>query len=318
MATATTTKKTTRKTPAKKAVAKKPTKFVPPETTEGTWQDTIVKSAVLKERAAKGDAKAGELLWSGAQQGITDWLPESDEDASAEGLYNTLLTLMGKARKGDASKITKVALAVKDAGLTMSSYTSLSRAYAAAREMLDAAPEQEREDNAAEDLSASISESAPKSTSSVDGAAKILLGAGIDAATEAIVAAVIDAAGSYDKAEPVLRSLARSLGQEIVGKKPKPEPKVKAPAKPKGEAVAKAKAKPASEKAKPVAKKAAPKPAQVEDDEPVDEDDIEVTDEGVEDAEDALLDEIEDEEDGEPEVVEAPVKKKAAPVVRRR
>lgn len=322
MATATkkaVVKKAATKKAAVKKVPAKPARFVPPEVEEGTWQESIVKSALLKSRAEAGDKKAGELLWAGAQQGIVDWLPDSGEDVSAEGLYQTLLTLMGKARKGDASKIAKVAVAVKDAGLTMANYTSLSRAYSAARELIDAAPEHEREDNAAEEIATAINESAPKSTSSLEGAVKIVLGHGIDEATRALVDAVIDAAGSYDKAEPVLRSLSRALTQEIVGKKPKAEAKPKAAPKPKGEAVAKATAKPASEKAKPAAAKAKPKPKPVEDAEPIDDEDESdvdaVPDEFEGDDTDDLLDEVEAEE---AEVEEAPVKAKAKPVVRRR
>lgn len=321
---AATKKSAKKKAPAKKkAVVKKaPVKFVPPETEDGTWQDTIVKSAILKERAAKGDQKAGELLWAGAQEGINDWLPNSSTDASAEGLYSTLVGLMGRSRKGDASKIAKVAVAVADKGLVMSSFTSLSRAYAEARNLIDTSVANEQEDTAAEELAEAILAAAPKSTSSLDGAAKIVLGAGVDEASRVLVDAVIDAAGSYEKAEPVLRSLLRALSQEVAGKKPKPEPKAKAPAKPKGDAVKKAapaKAKPASEKAKPKPKA---KPEPVEDDEPVDDD---FTDEdaaieaGLADDTDAfdLLDEEGDEET-EVATPDVPVKTKAKPVVRRR
>lgn len=335
--TGSTSKKSSKakKSTVKKPVVKKaPVKFVPPEVEEGTWQDTIVKSAILKERAHKGDVKAGELLWSGAQQGINDWLPNSDDDASAEGLYQELLSLMGKSRKGDASKIAKVAVAVKDKGLTLSSFTSLSRAYGAARDLIDSAPLHDAEDNAAEELAEAIGAAAPKSTSSVDGAAKILLAAGVDEASRAIVAAVIDAAGSYDKAEPVLRSLARSLSQEIAGTKPKPEPKAKATPTPKGDTVKKATAKPASEKAK-AKPKAKPKPApveEIEDDEPNDiddsteveyesDEDFASEDEAIANGLDSDLDDLLDDEvneDTEVETPEVPVKTKAKPVVRRR
>lgn len=323
------TKKSTKKTAVKKPAVKKPAvKFVPPEVEEGTWQDSIVKSAILKERAHKGDVKAGELLWSGAQEGINDWLPNSDDDASAENLYQELLTLMGKARKGDASKIAKVAVAVKDKGLVLSSYTNLSKAYAAARAMIDSAPLHDAEDSAAEELAATISSAAPKSTSSLEGAAKIVLGAGVDEASRVLVEAVIDAAGSYEKAEPVLRSLARALSQEIAGTKPKPEPKAKAEPKPKGETVKKATAKPASQKAKPASQKAKPKPAPVvedavEDDEPFDDEveDLISEDEAIEAGLDSDLDDLLDDEvneDTEVSTPEVPVKTKAKPVVRRR
>lgn len=310
-----TSSKSTKKTTAKKAPAK-PVKFVPPTVEEGTWQDTVVKSGILKERAAKGDQRAGELLWSGAQEGINDWLPGSDTDASAEGLYQTLLALLGKSRKGDASKVKTVAVAVKEKGLILASFPNLSRAYAEAKRLTNDAPEQDREDTAAEELTSAIAESAPKSTSSLEGAAQKLLGAGVDEASRLLVAAVIDAAGSYEKAEPVLRSLLRSLSQEVAGTKPKPEPKVKAPAKPKGETVKKAKAKPASEKAKSAATKAKPKPV-VEDDEPFEDEDA-VVEAGLEadDIDDLLADEAD--ADTEVETPEVPVKAKATPVVRRR
>lgn len=307
---------------SKKPVAKKaPVKFVPPTVEEGTWQDTIVKSGVLKSKAEAGDKKAGQLLWAGAQEGINDWLPNSGEDASGEGLYQTLLTLLGKSRKGDASKIKTVAVAVKESGLILSSYSSLSQAYGEAKRLTDAVPAQAKEDDAAEALTEAINESAPKSTSSIEGAAKILLGQGVDEASRVLVSSIIDAAGDYDKAEPVLRSFLRSLSQEVTGRKPKPEPKVKAPAKPKGETVKKATAKPAASKAKPAATKAKPKPAPVEADLTEDEDDYLSEDAVVQDGLDSDLSDLLDDEvdaDTEVETPEVPVKTKAKPVVRRR
>lgn len=323
-------KKSGKKATTKKPVVKKVVKFVPPEVEAGTWQESIVQSGVLKARAEGADKKAGELLWAGAQEGINAWLPESEQDASAEGLYNEVIGLMGRARKGDASKIAKVAVAVKDKGLSLSSFTTLSRAYSAARELLDAAPQHASEDTAAEALAEAIAETAPKTATGLEGAAKILLSKGVDEASRVVVAAVIEAAGSYEKAEPVLRSLMRSLSQEVVGTKPKTVTAVKATkTTDKGDAVKPATVvKPASEKAD--TKKAKAKPKQVtdeslnlnEDDEPSDEDIL--SNEQIEGAingelEDLLSDEVD--EDTEVTVPDVPVKSKkdkAKPVLQRR
>lgn len=319
-------------TKAKTAAAKKKAEaHVVPDTAEGTWQHTIVKSGALLARGVKATAAAGTLLWQGSQEGILDWLEDrADDDVNGEGLYNELVSLLGKPRRGDANKIKTVALAVKNNGLVLSQHPSLTKAYGEAKRLTVTVKQNEEDDHAAEEFVEALT--APKSTSKPEGAASILLKQGVDEATRLIVDSVIEAAGGYEQAEPVLRSLLRSLSQEIVGRKPKPEPKTKTEATITAPSKAKA---PAKTKAKPK-----PNPKADREDaagEPVDEADIadpieddEILDDSADEVEEddafAALDDDADEADDEvsedvtPEVPvkqAAAAKKKARPVVRR-
>lgn len=239
---------------AKKATAKKPVKFVPPTVEEGTWQDTIVKSAVLKGKAEAGSTKATTMLWEGAVDGITDWLAgDAETDASGEQFYNTLVGLMGTARRGDAHKIKTVAVAAKDEGLVLSAWPSLTKAVAEAKRLTQTVKQDEADDNAADEAVTALADSAPKSTSKPEGAAQIILKEGVDEAARLLLDALNGPSGEQNTAAH--RAFLRAVSQEIAGRQPKPEPK-KASTAPKSGAT-KAKA------GKPVAEqggKAKPKP----------------------------------------------------------
>lgn len=229
---------------------------------KGSWQDTLDKSATLLDRSASARKKASALLWQGAQAGIEDWLPNAGKDASAEGLYGQIIDIMGTARKGDASKIKTVALAVKDNGLVLSTFDNLSKAYAEATRLTKTVKTHAAEDEAAEAAVEALAEAAPKTATTAESAAAILLAKGIDGA----VVAILDALGANN--EQAHRAFMRSVSTEIAARvqaaKPKPAPK--APKAPKGNATPakkapakKAVAKDGATKAKPVAKaKAAP------------------------------------------------------------
>lgn len=288
-------------------------KTAKPSYEAGSWQETLDKSATLLDRSNKGRAKASSLLWQGGVVAIEEWLDKSDVDVHAEVLYADILDILGKDRKGDASKIKTVALAVKGHGLVLANYPNLSKAYAEATRLTKTVKAQADEDTAADEAVQAIE--APKTATTAEAAAKVLLSKGVDEAVRLLLD-VLNGPDTATQNVPAHRSFLRAVAQEIAGRAPKPEPKApKAPAKPKP-------AKPAAKKtAATPAKKAAakpkpkPKPAPVE--APVEDEVVEdlFDDEG---GIDDLLDEVGD--DTTEETVEetpAPVAKAKAKPVRR-
>lgn len=275
---------------------------------KGSWQEALQKSTNLKTRAGKANKTASVLLWKGARDGIEGWLPNSATDVSGEGLYNEVIEALGTGRKGDASKIKTVAIAVRKHSLDLASYANLSKAYAAAIDLTKGSEQRAKEDDAAETAVAAIEP--PKTTSSVDGAALLLLSKGVDGA----VVAILDALGANNEAahRAFARAMATEIASRIQAAKPKPAPKTPKPA-PVKKAAAKKAAAPVAAKAKgkPVGKPAAKKAAA-----PVE--DVAVEDEGGSAGD--LFDEIEGTE-AEANVVETPAvpvaKKAGKPVVRR-
>lgn len=188
---------------------------------KGSWQDNLHKSSALLDRSTKARKQASGLLWTGAQTGIEEWLPGSDTDVSGENLYNDVLGALGKTRKGDASKIKSVALAVKKHGLVLSLYPNLSKAYGEATRLTKTVQAQATEDAAAEKAIESIE--APKTTGSVEGAAALLLSKGLDGA----VVAILDALGANNEAahRAFMRAVATEVAARVQASKPKPAPR---------------------------------------------------------------------------------------------
>lgn len=228
---------------------------------KGTWQALLHTSEVKRVAGQKNNKAASALLWQGAQAAIEDWLPNSDNDVSAENLYNEAkAALGGEHRKGDASKIRAVAGAVKTKGLLLSLYPNLYKAYTEAQRLTTTVAKEKAEDEAAEKAVAGID--APKSSSTPEGAALIVLSKGLDEAARLL----LDALGASNEAAH--RSFMRAISQEIAGRvKPKAASTVKAGPKAgatqakTGTAVkptVKAKAAPVKAKAAPVQTKAAP------------------------------------------------------------
>lgn len=199
-----------------------------------TWQETLSESATLNERAGKAKKKAGVLLWEGAQNGIKSWLPNSDKDSTAEKFGQAVTEALGAGRKGDASKIKTVALAVKNNGLVLASFDNLAKAYAEATRLTKTVKAQAAEDDAADEAVQSID--APKSSSKPEGAALIVMAQGVDEAARLLLDALNVKEGEQNTAAH--RAFLRAISQEITGRIPKPEPKPKAPAKPKKSAKA--------------------------------------------------------------------------------
>lgn len=217
------------------------------------WKKVLRTSEGKRVAGQKSSKQAGELLWKGAQQAIEDWMPESDDDVSAERLYNEVQdALGGKHRKGDANKIKNVAIAVKSHGLVPSVYKNLSQAYKEAKRLTTTVQQERAEDEAAEKAIEGIE--APKTASTPENAALVVLAQGVDEAARLL----LDALGKDNNAAH--RALMRAISQEVAGRvqaaKPKPKPKAgpKAGAKQakKGASVAKPKAEIAKPKAKPV------------------------------------------------------------------
>lgn len=241
----------------------------------GSWQNTLSRSAALFQKSGNDRKRATVLLWDGAKTGIQSWLPESSTDAGAELLSTEMLGIMGKGRKGDVSKIKTVAVAVKHHGLDLDGtnvkgkpITNLAMAYAEARRLTQTVQAEAAEDDAAEKAIENLT--VPNSTTTVDGAALILLSKGIDGA----VVAILDALGVKNEAahRSFLRAVSTEVAARVQAAKPKPAPKASKPkagatqakgskAAPKAQSgAAKAKAKPASApaKAKPAVKAASP------------------------------------------------------------
>lgn len=200
-----------------------------------TWQDILTKSAALHNKSAEDKKKSATLLWTGAKTGITEWLPGSDEDVSAEVFQSTVMGILGKSRKGDVSKIKTVALAVKNNGLDLDAkittgtkagqplYPSLTKAYEEARRLTQTVAKEAAEDDAADAAVASIAADAPNSTSTPEGAAKIVLAKGLDEAARLL----LDALGPDNEAAH--RSFLRAVSAEVAGRvKPKTQPKAAA------------------------------------------------------------------------------------------
>lgn len=229
---------------------------------KGSWGEMLQQSTTLKERAGKATKRAGEMLWNGAQAAIEDW--NSDTDPSGEELYELVKAALGNARRGDAKKIKDVALAVVNHGLVMSVYPNLSKAYAEARRLTSEAPAQKQDDETADEVLSSIT--APKTATTIEAAAKVLLAKGSDGAVVALFDAITEAAKDGDAAEAAIRSFLRAATSEATARVKHRADEAKAAeaeAKAKereAKAVEREKARAERAAAKPKAKKATAKP----------------------------------------------------------
>lgn len=189
---------------------------------QGSWQATLHASEAKRVQGTKFTKQAGVLLWKGAKDAIESWLLIADVDAGAEALAAEAQTALGgKHRKGDASKIKTVALAVKNNGLDVNGTNAkgkkienLSMAYAEAVRLTKTVQAEQEEDDAAEAAIAALD--APNSASTPENAAKIVLSKGVDEAARLL----LDALGATNEAAH--RSLMRAISSEIAGRvKPK-------------------------------------------------------------------------------------------------
>lgn len=196
---------------------------------KGTWQEAMQRSANLLDRSTKARKQASSLLWTGAQTAIEEWLPNGDDDVSGENLYNEVLDILGKPRKGDASKVRTVAVAVKDHGLVLTIHPNLSKAYAEAVRLTKTQQVHADEDDAAEKAIEALAGSVPNSTTTVEGAAMLLLSKGIDGA----VVSILDALGANNEAahRSFMRAVSTEIAARVQAAKPKPQPKAPATAK---------------------------------------------------------------------------------------
>lgn len=181
---------------------------------KGSWGDLLQKSTTLKERAGKASKQSGEFLWSGAKAAISDW--DRAADSSGEALYEDVKEALGESRRGDASKIKTVALAVAGMGLDIEEHPNLSKAYAAAVKLLKTDKQDSADADTADDVLSSVE--APKSASSIEGAARLLLSKGVDGAVVALFDAIAAAAGDDDKTEAVVRNFIRAATTEAASR----------------------------------------------------------------------------------------------------
>lgn len=221
------------------------------DTKQKDWKAALAKSSEYQDKANADRTKSSRFLWDGAQGAINAWKPDTDKNA--EALYGDVLGALGKSRKGDASKIKTVALAVRNNGLVLSTFPNLAKAYAEAKRLTTTAKAQEAEDKAITAATQALAESAPKSASTPENAAKIVMAEGpVKAAAMLLDALGVDAHEAH-------RAFIRALAQEAAGRV---KPKAKAPkAGPKSGAKQATKAAPATAKKAAAKKVAAKKPA---------------------------------------------------------
>lgn len=194
---------------------------------KGSWQESLEKSAVLMGKSTEARKKASALLWSGAQAAIAEWTPKADTDSTGETLYGSIIDVLGTKRKGDASKIKTVAVATVRHGLVLASHENLSKAYAEAIRLTKTVADEAAEDDAAEKAIEALAANVPNSTTTVEGAALILLGKGIDGA----VVAILDALGANNEAahRAFMRALSSEIADRVQAAKPKPVAKAAGP-----------------------------------------------------------------------------------------
>lgn len=173
-----------------------------------TWAETLRAAARKLDTAAVTAREGNSLVWLGGAAAIADVTSGSDYDGIA--FYEQVLGALGQPRKGTASKLRTVADAVVEHGLDTSEHKSLAAAYNAARALNRTRTVEVAEDTALDEaLSVLI---APKSTSTIEGAAKLLLSKGEDEA----VRQIFDAIGGDNFA--ALRSFVRAATQELSGR----------------------------------------------------------------------------------------------------
>ena len=173
-----------------------------------TWAETLRAAARKLDTAAVTAREGNSLVWLGGAAAIADVTSGSDYDGTA--FYEQLLGALGQPRKGTSSKLRTVADAVVEHGLDTSEHKSLAAAYNAARALNRTRTVEVAEDTALDEaLSVLI---APKSTSTIEGAAKLLLSKGEDEA----VRQIFDAIGGDNFA--ALRSFIRAATQELSGR----------------------------------------------------------------------------------------------------
>mgnify|MGYP003502974307 FL=1 len=135
----------------------------------------LAKSVEELESAAGMRTQASKTLWQGAVMVIDNRDPQ-DKDRST--LAQNVIDAMGKHRKGDASKIKKVALAA-DRGLDIRDYPNLSKAYNAACAIIDPKVDKDAADVAAADSIAATIDPAKPELSPEDAAAALVLSKGM-------------------------------------------------------------------------------------------------------------------------------------------
>ena len=173
-----------------------------------TWVETLRAAARKLDTAAVTAREGNSLVWLGGAAAIADVTSGSDYDGIA--LYEQLLGALGQPRKGTASKLRTVADAVVEHGLDTSEHKSLAAAYNAARALNRTRTVEVAEDTALDEALSELI--APKSTSTIEGAAKLLLSKGEDEA----VRQIFDAIGGDNFA--ALRSFVRAATQELSGR----------------------------------------------------------------------------------------------------
>ncbi len=176
------------------------------------WRKEMEAAAKLRDSADSSIGRATSKVWNACRGGVTEWLSgNAADDGNADELHGEFIELYGKARRGDCSKMRTVALAARDHGLNLDEFESLSKAYASARALVVVKQQHADEDEIGEATSEAIAKTAPKTATSVDSAAMILLSRGFDETARALVEAL--EANSPDPTKAAL-SLIRAISEE--------------------------------------------------------------------------------------------------------
>ena len=284
-------------------------------TTTYDWREDMKQAGALKDQSESNNKAAGERLWTACKIAVAEWV-NGDNGDNGEALYAEFVESYGSKRKGECSKMRTVALAVRDNGLVAGEWRNLGAAYKEAQRLTKTVVEESIEDDAAESATAAAAAAAPKSTSTPEGAALIVLSKGVDEAARLL----LDALGAEDEAAH--RALLRAVSNEIAGRV-KPKAKAAPKAGPKAGAVesngtdtpvkatpVKAKAKPVKAEGEGAPVKATPVKATPVKAKPVKAAPIKAKPVESED----LFDELSDLDDDTTAVEAAPVKAKATPV----
>ncbi len=184
---------------------------------KGTWEFKTREASRLYKRAEGANKRASTMLWDGAKEAIEDWSAKSEDDVNAEALSHRLLVIMGTSRKGDVSKIKKVAVAVRTKGLATENFPNLSKAYAEARRLLDTTVEEQTEDTAADGAVQAVAADAPKTASSIESAVAlaISLAGGADEFARVVFDTINHGGGENHEAH---RSFVRAFAEEAAGR----------------------------------------------------------------------------------------------------
>lgn len=201
-----------------------------------TWQEIMGRSVELMEQSSKDRKEASRLLWESAKRAIVEWMPNTSHDPDGDELYEKIRDILGKSRKGDASKIRIVAVHHVAGNIYMFDYDNLAQAYKAVKAFIDAdleRLEREWEDQTAQKATEVLSQQSSAAISMHEAATKVLSD-GVDNAAVALLSA-LDRANNGEHNAPAHQAFVRAIVAEVSARDKAhqaAQPEVETPAKP--------------------------------------------------------------------------------------